>query len=74
MLSCADAALVIGLDLTMVNEIGSHHGFPIVRVGPHTGVAVERDGNWHGVTVNLTAHAAASGGGGRSGRRPRGHR
>jgi adenylate cyclase len=40
------------------------HGFPLVRVGMHTGPAVERGGDWFRATVNLAARvsAAASGG------------
>jgi adenylate cyclase len=40
------------------------HGFPLVRVGMHTGPVVERGGDWFGATVNLAARlsAAASGG------------
>src|SRR5204863_2523600 len=31
------------------------HGFPIIRVGLHTGPATERDGDWFGAAVNLAA-------------------
>jgi hypothetical protein len=48
----------------IVHDVGAQHGFPLVRVGMHTGSAVERDGDWFGTTVNLAARvsAAASGG------------
>lgn len=47
-----------------MHGVGAQHGFLLVRVGMHTGPAVERDGDWFGATVNLAARvsAAASGG------------
>ena len=46
-------AAAIRLGLCIVHDIGVQHGFPLVRVGMHTGPAVEREGDWFGVTVNL---------------------
>jgi adenylate cyclase len=64
MLRTADAAAAIRLGLCIVHDVGAQHGFPLVRVGMHTGSAVERAGDWFGSTVNLAARvsAAASGG------------
>jgi len=64
MLRTADAGAAIRLGLCIVHDVGAQHGFPLVRVGMHTGSAVERDGDWFGTTVNLAARvsAAASGG------------
>jgi adenylate cyclase len=64
MLRSADAAAAIRLGLCIVHDVGARHGFPLVRVGMHTGPAVERGGDWFGATVNLAARlsAAASGG------------
>jgi adenylate cyclase len=64
MLRTGDAAAAIRLGLCIVYDVGAQHGFPLVRVGMHTGSAVERDGDWFGTTVNLAARvsAAASGG------------
>jgi adenylate cyclase len=64
MLRTGDAAAAIRLGLCIVHDVGAQHGFPLVRVGMHTGSAVERDGDWFGTTVNLAARvsAAASGG------------
>lgn len=45
-------------------DIGAQHGAPVVRVGLHTGPAVERDGDWFGATVNLAARIAGAAGGG----------
>jgi len=36
-----------------------------VRVGMHTGPAVERGGDWFGATVNLAARVSAAAAGGR---------
>src|ERR671931_353038 len=64
MLRAGDAAAAIRLGLRIVHDVGAQHGFPLVRVGMHTGPAVERAGDWFGTTVNLAARvsAAASGG------------
>jgi adenylate cyclase len=64
MLRSGDAAAAIRLGLCIVHDVGAQHGFPLVRVGMHTGPAVERGGDWFGATVNLAARvsAAASGG------------
>jgi adenylate cyclase len=58
----ADEAITLGLEI--VDGFRRQHGFPIVRVGMHTGSAIERDGDWFGATVNLAARVAgvASGG------------
>src|SRR5215218_2506904 len=64
MLRTGDAGAAIRLGLCIVHDVGAQHGFPLVRVGMHTGPAVERGGDWFGATVNLAARvsAAASGG------------
>lgn len=64
MLRCDSASRAVDLGLRIVEEIAAMPGFPVVRVGLHSGPAVERDGDWFGATVNLAARvsAAASGG------------
>jgi adenylate cyclase len=64
MLRAGDPAAAIRLALRIVHDVGAQHGFPLVRVGMHTGPAVERAGDWFGATVNVAARisAAASGG------------
>jgi adenylate cyclase len=64
MLRSGDAGAAIRLGLCIVHDVGAPHGFPLVRVGMHTGPAVEHGGDWFGATVNLAARlsAAASGG------------
>jgi class 3 adenylate cyclase len=64
MLRTGDAAAAIRLWLCIVHDVGARHGFPLVRVGMHTGPAVEREGDWFGATVNLAARVSAAAAGG----------
>ena len=64
MLRAGDAAAAIQLGLHIVHDVGAQHGFPLVRVGMHTGPAVERAGDWFGATVNLAARVSAAAAGG----------
>jgi class 3 adenylate cyclase/YHS domain-containing protein len=64
MIRCDSAGAAIGLALRLVREVGARHGFPSVRVGMHTGPAVERDGDWFGAAVNLAARVSAAAAGG----------
>jgi adenylate cyclase len=64
MVRCDTASGAIGLALRMVQEVGARHGFPSVRVGLHTGAAVERDGDWFGAAVNLAARVSGAAAGG----------
>jgi adenylate cyclase len=59
-----EAAQAVQLALRIVHEVGERHGFPSVRIGMHTGRAVERGGDWFGTTVNVAARVSglASGG------------
>jgi class 3 adenylate cyclase/YHS domain-containing protein len=54
----ADQAIRLGL--RVVHDVGRRHEFPAVRVGMHTGPAVERRGDWFGTTVNLAARVAGA--------------
>jgi adenylate cyclase len=47
-----------------VTELEEVPGFPAVRVGMHTGPAVERAGDWYGNTVNVASRLCAAAGGG----------
>jgi class 3 adenylate cyclase len=58
------AGEAIRLGLRAVHEVGGKHFFPTVRVGMHTGPAVERDGDWFGATVNVAARVSGIAGGG----------
>lgn len=55
----AEAARALCLAACAVGALGAHHGALGVRVGVHTGPAVERDGDWFGATVNVVARVAA---------------
>jgi adenylate cyclase len=63
-LRCDEAADAIALGLEMVDELESIPAFPPIRVGIHSGPAVQRQGEWYGRTVNVAARlcSAASGG------------
>jgi class 3 adenylate cyclase len=63
-LRCGDAADGIRLALRIVDELESIPGFPIVRVGVHSGPAVQRQGEWYGRTVNVAARLCSAAGGG----------
>jgi adenylate cyclase len=54
-----DAAAGIRFGIHIANEVGDRHQFPIVRVGMHTGPAIERNGDWFGAAVNLAARVSA---------------
>jgi adenylate cyclase len=63
-LRCDEAGNGIALGLRIVEELEAVPGFPPVRVGVHTGSAVQRQGEWYGRAVNVAARlcSAASGG------------
>ena len=58
MLRVPDPARAVRLAVRIVTEFGSSRGFPAVRVGMHTGPAVERGADWFGSTVNIAARVA----------------
>src|SRR2546422_2240767 len=64
MIRGGDPAEAIRLGLGIVEDVGTQHGFPAVRVGMNTGQALEREGDWFGATVNIAARVSglASGG------------
>jgi adenylate cyclase len=59
MLHSGSAQEGVRLGLWIAHDIGDSHYFPTVRVGMHTGEAVERGGDWFGGTVNLAARVSA---------------
>lgn len=59
-----DARGAVGLGLCIAHDVADRHGFPSVRVGMHSGPAVERRGDWFGATVNTAARIAGIAGGG----------
>src|SRR5215213_6776939 len=52
-LQCHNATSAVELGLRIVEEVNNRPQFPIVRVGMHSGDAVERSGDWFGNAVNV---------------------
>jgi adenylate cyclase len=63
-LRCAEAANGITLGLRIVEELEALPAFPAVRVGVHTGPAVQKEGEWYGRTVNVAARLCTAAAGG----------
>jgi class 3 adenylate cyclase/YHS domain-containing protein len=59
MVRVPDAASAVELAVRLVGDVGTRHGSLAVRVGAHTGPAVQREGDWFGAAVNLAARVAA---------------
>ena len=60
MLHCADPSTAICLGLAIVDTVDEEPRFPTVRVGMHTGEAVERNGDWFGSAVNTAARVSGA--------------
>jgi class 3 adenylate cyclase len=63
-LRCDDAADGISLGVRIVEELEAIPSFPPVRVGVHTGPAVQKQGEWYGRTVNVAARLCSAAAGG----------
>lgn len=63
MLAVGGAPEAVRLGLRLAYEVGESHGLPSVRVGMHTGEAVEREGDFYGAAVNVAARVSAIAGG-----------
>ncbi|MGI8460783.1 MAG: adenylate/guanylate cyclase domain-containing protein [Solirubrobacterales bacterium] len=59
MLRAPDAAEAVRIAVDLSEEIGGRAGFLGLRIGMHTGAAVERQGDWFGSAVNIAARIAA---------------
>ena len=59
-----DAARVVALALRLRRELAAELRFPPLRMGVHSGGAVQRDGDWYGATVNIAARVADATGAG----------
>lgn len=59
-----DAAAGVRLAERLVCDYGAQHRGLGIRAGVHSGTAVERDGDWFGTAVNLTARIADAAAGG----------
>ena len=59
LLHVARADQALHLAARLVNDSGARHRSLGVRVGVHTGTAVQREGDWFGSAVNVAARVAA---------------
>jgi adenylate cyclase len=64
MLRCERPADAVRLGLRIVTELEAIPGFPVARVGVHTGSAVCREGDWYGTTVNVASRLCTAAGAG----------
>lgn len=58
MLRAPDAGEAVRVCVALCQEIETRTGFPGLRIGMHTGAAVERGGDWFGSGVNIAARVA----------------
>jgi class 3 adenylate cyclase len=58
MIWAPNAGQAVALAARTVQEVGGRDDLLPVRVGAHTGHAVQRDGDWYGNAVNLAARLA----------------
>jgi adenylate cyclase len=59
-----NAARVLMLALRLARELADEGWCPPLRLGLHSGLAVQRDRDWYGTTVNVAARLAESAGAG----------
>ena len=59
-----DATRVVALALRLRREHAQEHLCPPLRMGVHSGSAVQRAGDWYGATVNIAARVADEAGAG----------
>ena len=59
-----DAARVVALALRLRRELAAEGECPPLRMGVHSGSAVQREGDWYGATVNIAARVADAAGAG----------
>ncbi|HVF78065.1 MAG TPA: adenylate/guanylate cyclase domain-containing protein [Solirubrobacteraceae bacterium] len=50
-----DATRVVALALRLRRELADEGWCPALRIGVHSGTAVQRGGDWYGATVNIAA-------------------
>jgi class 3 adenylate cyclase len=59
MVRATDASAAVRFGVQVADRVGDRHNFPTVRVGMHTGPAIERGGDWFGAAVNLAARVSS---------------
>jgi len=64
MLRCERPDDAVRLGLRIISELEAIPGFPVARVGVHTGSAVCREGDWYGTTVNVASRLCTAAGAG----------
>jgi adenylate cyclase len=64
MLRCERPDDAVRLGLRIVRELEAIPGFPVARVGVHTGPAVCREHDWYGTTVNVASRLCTAAGAG----------
>jgi class 3 adenylate cyclase len=64
MVRASDASDAVRLAGSLLEQLSGRRGFPPIRIGMHTGSAVERAGDWFGAAVNVAARVAAAAAGG----------
>jgi adenylate cyclase len=64
MLRCERPDHAVRLGLRIVQELEAIPGFPVARVGVHTGSAVCRERDWYGTTVNVASRLCTAAGAG----------
>lgn len=62
MIHCEDATRVVALALRLRRELADEGWCPPLRMGVHTGSAVQRGCDWYGATVNVAARVADTAG------------
>ncbi len=62
MIHDSDAARLVALALRLRRELAADDECPPLRMGVHSGPAVQRDGDWYGATVNIAARVADAAG------------
>jgi adenylate cyclase len=60
MVRAPDASDAVRFAASVLDQLSGRRGFPAIRIGMHTGCAVERAGDWFGTTVNVAARVAGA--------------
>ena len=60
MVRVPEAPAGVKLGVEIIDRIGRRHGALGVRIGVHTGTAVQRDGDWFGAAVNVSSRVAGA--------------
>jgi adenylate cyclase len=64
MIRCCDPGAAIRLALRLVDEVDSDPALPPIRVGVHSGSAVNHEGDWYGRAVNVASRLCTVAAGG----------